>query len=421
MSYTLAANPVSNEGRALGQVALQVVVRIRPPHSRGVPRWSKQQCVHALSSCSLAIAPPEESQGCVGLPAAQFLSMQVPMRHVEEHACPPPRYKNGDRGQTYNFSRVFGEDTGQEAFFGATAAPMARQLLRAGTSSVMIAYGVSASGKTHTIEVWRLHGPMHAAAAACMPQPRLHRQCGCVRASTMMMPAPECSVMQGTRAEPGVLPQSLHMIFEQVGASAQPLFVRASHYEVGLALSRSSTESSGAPRSPAPILRHPLPRYAALCNAQVYNECIYDLLEEQPAGALGPRPPLRLKEDAHGRVFVAGLSEVGAAAVQPPWSCAPSTSPGVGQMGGLALQSPTTKSCCLRCAQDGRRACKPCMHVCSGGRGLRRRGDGCAAARGAHPAEGGDRAQPRLQPLALHLCGRAVQRCCCGALSPGRR
>ena len=43
----------------------QVVVRIRPPLSKGVPRWSKENCIHALSTCSLAIAPPEESQGCV--------------------------------------------------------------------------------------------------------------------------------------------------------------------------------------------------------------------------------------------------------------------------------------------------------------------------------------------------------------------
>lgn len=34
---------------------------------------------------------------------------------------------------------------------------MARQLLRAGTSSVLIAYGVSASGKTHTIEACMPH------------------------------------------------------------------------------------------------------------------------------------------------------------------------------------------------------------------------------------------------------------------------
>lgn len=62
------------------------------------------------------------------------------------------RYKNGDRGQTYNFSRVFGDDTGQEQFFQASAQPMVRQLMRTQTSSVMIAYGTSAAGKTYTIE-----------------------------------------------------------------------------------------------------------------------------------------------------------------------------------------------------------------------------------------------------------------------------
>ena len=64
----------------------------------------------------------------------------------------PPRYKNGDRGQTYNFSRVFGGDTQQAAFYQATAAPMVRQLTRALQSSVIMAYGISAAGKTHTVE-----------------------------------------------------------------------------------------------------------------------------------------------------------------------------------------------------------------------------------------------------------------------------
>ena len=43
---------------------------------------------------------------------------------------------------------------------------------------------------------------------------------------------------------------------------------------------------------------------------QVYNEQIYDLLDEQGVGPLGQRGALKLKEDALGRVFVAGLSEV---------------------------------------------------------------------------------------------------------------
>ena len=40
---------------------------------------------------------------------------------------------------------------------------------------------------------------------------------------------------------------------------------------------------------------------------EVYNEQIFDLLDEEGAGA---RQKLQLKEDPHGRVFVGGLSEV---------------------------------------------------------------------------------------------------------------
>ena len=41
----------------------------------------------------------------------------------------------------------------------------------------------------------------------------------------------------------------------------------------------------------------------------MYNECLHDLLDEASVGGLGPRPRLQVKEDAHSRVFVAGLSE----------------------------------------------------------------------------------------------------------------
>ena len=45
---------------------------------------------------------------------------------------------------------------------------------------------------------------------------------------------------------------------------------------------------------------------------QVYNDTIYDLLDENAFGLAG-RASLRLKEDASGRVFVANLLEVCAA------------------------------------------------------------------------------------------------------------
>ena len=75
---------------------MQVVMRIRPSLQHGVPSWSKENCIHAVSGSTVAIAPPDSSQG----------------------------YRNGDRGQTYNFTRVFNEHTAQEEYFQATAAPL---------------------------------------------------------------------------------------------------------------------------------------------------------------------------------------------------------------------------------------------------------------------------------------------------------
>ncbi|KAK9840849.1 hypothetical protein WJX84_010041 [Apatococcus fuscideae] len=180
---------------------MQVVVRVRPQLAKGIPKWSTQVCVHAVSSCSVAIAAPEESQ----------------------------MYRNGSRGQTYTFSRVFPELTTQQEYFQATAAAMVHKMVRTKQhSSVMMAYGISASGKTHTIE--------------------------------------------GSKADPGVLPQALRLIFKEVADSYESLGILVQNYEV-------------------------------------YNEIIFDLLDQHGVGPLGQRQPLRVSEDASGQVMVAGLIE----------------------------------------------------------------------------------------------------------------
>ena len=52
-----------------------------------------------------------------------------------------------------------------------------------------------------------------------------------VSQADLMSPA-WCMWLQGTKADPGVLPLSLQHIFEDVRASAAPMTVRVSHYEV---------------------------------------------------------------------------------------------------------------------------------------------------------------------------------------------
>lgn len=78
----------------------QVFVRIRPSVTTGAPvpagDAARENCVHATSRHSLAIAPPEGSQA----------------------------YKSGDRGQTYAFTRVFDSDTPQDTYFESTTAPL---------------------------------------------------------------------------------------------------------------------------------------------------------------------------------------------------------------------------------------------------------------------------------------------------------
>ena len=188
---------------------LQVFVRIRPTAIDNTavsapPKWDAANCIHASSQHTLAIAPPEGSMS----------------------------YKSGDRGQTFSFSHVFGAETTQDEYFSGTAAPLVHDLLRNPQhNSVMMAYGITAAGKTYTIE--------------------------------------------GTKTAPGVLPRALSAIFMGLAdhLDAESLAIRVSYCEI-------------------------------------YNEAVYDLLEDAPAGFNRQRPQLRLMEDARGRVSVAGLSEV---------------------------------------------------------------------------------------------------------------
>ena len=110
----------SHPGDELELRRLQVFVRIRPTitattttaaatvstAARAAPRWEAaaggEDCIHATSKHSIAIAPPEGSQA----------------------------YKSGDRGgQTYAFTRVFPPDTPQQDYYEHTAAPLVRRPL----------------------------------------------------------------------------------------------------------------------------------------------------------------------------------------------------------------------------------------------------------------------------------------------------
>eukprot|EP00742_Colponemidia_sp_Colp-10_P006070 GILJ01006495.1.p1 GENE.GILJ01006495.1~~GILJ01006495.1.p1 ORF type:complete len:1156 (-),score=289.92 GILJ01006495.1:2484-5783(-) len=84
--------------------------------------------------------------------------------------------------------------------------------------------------------------------------------------------------IKGSEENPGVLPRALAQMFNKIK-------------------SLETTKSlAGEPE-------------IWVSNYEIYNEHVYDLLEEIPAKPL-PRPLLKLKEDAQGRVYVYNLKEV---------------------------------------------------------------------------------------------------------------
>ena len=57
----------------------------------------------------------------------------------------------GERSAEYRFSRVYGPSTGNREFYDAVAAPMVRALVGRGESGVLMAYGITGAGKTHSM------------------------------------------------------------------------------------------------------------------------------------------------------------------------------------------------------------------------------------------------------------------------------
>uniref|UniRef100_A0A5F8H3B4 Kinesin-like protein n=1 Tax=Monodelphis domestica TaxID=13616 RepID=A0A5F8H3B4_MONDO len=210
--------------------------------------------------------------------------------------------RNGDYKETqYSFKQVFGTLTTQKELFDVVANPLVDDLVH-GKNGLLFTYGVTGSGKTHT--------------------------------------------MTGSPGDGGLLPRCLNMIFNSIGAFQAKRFVFKSNdrnsmdiqCEVDALLERQKREA----------LRQIDPEFADMINVQefckaeeidedsvygvfvsyieIYNNYIYDLLEEVPFDPIKPKwnscnTPVRntdfippqskmLREDKNHNMYVAGCTEV---------------------------------------------------------------------------------------------------------------
>ncbi|XP_065796738.1 kinesin-like protein KIF23 isoform X5 [Muntiacus reevesi] len=219
--------------------------------------------------------------------------------------------RNGDYKETqYSFKQVFGTHTTQKELFDVVANPLVDDLIH-GKNGLLFTYGVTGSGKTHT--------------------------------------------MTGSPGEGGLLPRCLDMLFNSIGSFQAKRYVFKSNdrnsmdiqCEVDALLERQKREATPNPKTPS-SKRQIDPEFADMINVQefckaeevdedsvygvfvsyieIYNNYIYDLLEEMPFDPIKPKwnscsTPMRntdfvppqsklLREDKNHNMYVAGCTEV---------------------------------------------------------------------------------------------------------------
>ncbi|XP_054071373.1 kinesin-like protein KIF23 isoform X5 [Rissa tridactyla] len=213
---------------------------------------------------------------------------------------PPDGYRifrNGEYRETqYSFKEVFGTLVVQKKVFDVVAKPLVEDLIR-GKNGLLFTYGVTGSGKTHT--------------------------------------------MTGSPGDGGLLPRCLDMIFNSIGPFQAKRFVFKLddkngvdvQCEVDALLERQKRDVMPVPK-PTPGKRQIDPEIADMINVQdqckveevdednvycvfvsyieIYNNYIYDLLEEAPFDPIKPKPPQSkiLREDQNHNMYVTGCTEV---------------------------------------------------------------------------------------------------------------
>ncbi|XP_078097357.1 kinesin-like protein KIF23 isoform X2 [Mustelus asterias] len=207
--------------------------------------------------------------------------------------------RNGEfKEMQYSFKEVFGAFTTQKELFNVVARPLVEDLIH-GKNGLLFTYGVTGSGKTHT--------------------------------------------MTGSPGDGGLLPRCLDMIFCSIGPFQAKRYVfkpddknaMEVQGDVDALLERQKRDAqiSATPKN-LPSRHRMDPEFADMitvpehCKAEgvdedsvyslfvsyveIYNNYLYDLLEEIPPDPIKPKPPQSkiLREDSNHNMYVAGCTEV---------------------------------------------------------------------------------------------------------------
>uniref|UniRef100_A0A8D2D1X0 Kinesin-like protein n=1 Tax=Sciurus vulgaris TaxID=55149 RepID=A0A8D2D1X0_SCIVU len=275
----------------------------------------------------------KEDQGCVQIENMETLVLQAPK---DSFALKSNERGIGQATHKFTFSQIFGPEVGQSSFFNLTVKEMVKDVLK-GQNWLIYTYGVTNSGKTHTVQGTTKDGgilPRSLALIFSSLQGQLHstpdlkpllsneviwldsRQ---IRQEEMK----KMSLLNG-----GFQEEELSMSLKK-SVYIESRMGTTTSFDSGIAgLSSTShftsssqldeTSHQWAQPDTAPVSVPTDIRFSVWISFfEIYNELLYDLLE--PPSQQRKRQTLRLCEDQNGNPYVKDLNWIHVQDAEEAW------------------------------------------------------------------------------------------------------
>ncbi|OPJ87973.1 kinesin-like protein KIF20A [Patagioenas fasciata monilis] len=299
---------------------LKVYLRVRPLKPTEVEKGEDQGCVCIENSENLLLKAPKDS---------------FTMRNTERGV--------GQAAHRFSFTQIFGPDVGQKLFFDETMKQVVKDVLN-GQNWLVYAYGITNSGKTHTIQGSHKDGgilPRSLAVIFNSVGDRLYQAMDLKPSlSNEVIWLDSRQVRQEETKKQTLLrgglweEELLTPLKRSHSAESQLQATTSGSFDSGVAGLSSSSQLTN--RSDSSQTEDLGPRWAdldriSLTNAgdvqfsiwvsffEIYNELIYDLLEPPLSGQNRKKQTLRLCEDQTGNPYVKDLNWINVHDADEAW------------------------------------------------------------------------------------------------------
>lgn len=268
---------------------LKVYLRVRPFTAAEIEHNDSQDCVQIEDSTSVVLKAPSNS-----------LAIRLSDKGYTQMV------------QRFTFSRIFGPETSQKEFFEGTVKELVNDFLD-GRSRLIFTYGVSNSGKTYTFQGTPDHHGILPRSMKMMFGSIQNKHY-----SKMDLKPHRCRdfvklTKEQVKKEIAIKNAVLRLTKEvesQSGGQGGPCLESVDSIEGSLQNSDASLDLEEQTKDPglSDLNESSSVRFSIWVSfCEIYNECIYDLLEPISTNKFHKRKTLRLAQDIKGCSFVKDL------------------------------------------------------------------------------------------------------------------